>query len=469
MTELITATPRCSAIYSAFPTARAPHRWVRIRRPTAPPASIRASIHPPSNGGHPGSARSSQRDAAIHLLALSESDLAGIYRSLEPCRPGRVTLRVTTPQILNALNTIARGPLADEELAVAWMRMMGAESVDYHRETIIERGDDHRGAALDYYASRGETPLAWGGSGAASLGLFGAVDNPSYDALYGPGGATDPASGERLVSAKRPGMELVISAHKSVAELGVLGRAEDMHAIMDAERDATLAYLDELTKERGGRRGVAAVATETTGLVYATARHATTRAGDPGPHDHVLIANVIQMKDERGGTKAPDTTLWREHLHAATMVGRLASAKVAVDLGYGIEADGGPTGKLGHWKIKGIPDAALAVHSKRSAEINQAVSDRGFSTYGARAVAARETRKQKRHSAVDDLVPMWRGELDAAGFAPRQLEADIERAGLEYQRSRPRASRVGSCPPSPPTCWVPRARCRRARCSRAAT
>ncbi len=320
---------------------------------------------------------------------------------------------------------------------MAWMRMMGAESVDYHRETIIERGDDHRGAALDYYASRGETPLAWGGSGAASLGLFGAVDNSSYDALYGPGGATDPITGERLVSAKRPGMELVIAAHKSVAELGVLGRAEDMHAIMDAERDATLAYLDELTKERGGRRGMAAVPTETTGLAYSIARHATTRAGDPGPHDHVLIANVIEMRDERGGTKAPDTTLWREHLHAATMVGRLASAKVAVDLGYGIEADGGPTGKLGHWKIKGIPDAALAVHSKRAAEINAAVAERGFSTYRARAVAARETRKQKRHSAVDDLVPMWRGELDAAGFAPRQLEADIEQAGVEYQRSRP--------------------------------
>jgi hypothetical protein len=88
------------------------------------------------------------------------------------------------------------------------MRMMGAESVDYHRETIIERGDDFPGAALDYCGSRGETPLAWCGSGAASLGLAGAVDNPSYDALYGPGGATDPVTGERLVVAKRPGMEL---------------------------------------------------------------------------------------------------------------------------------------------------------------------------------------------------------------------------------------------------------------------
>ena len=97
--------------------------------------------------------------------------------------------------------------------------------------------------------------------GAESLGLVGPVDNPSYDAIYGPGGACDPATGERLVNSRRPGMELVIAAHKSVAELGVLGQVENMHAIMDAERDATLAYLDRITRERGGRRGVAAVPT----------------------------------------------------------------------------------------------------------------------------------------------------------------------------------------------------------------
>ena len=311
--------------------------------------------------------------------------------------------------------------------------MMGADSVAYHRETIIERGDDFPAAGLEYYASRGETPLLWGGMGAESLGLVGPVDNPSYDAIYGPGGACDPATGERLVSSRRPGMELVIAAHKSVAELGVLGQVEHMHAIMDAERDATLAYLDEITRERGGRRGVAAVPTPTTGLVYAHARHATTRAGDPGPHDHVLIANVIEMLDEKGGTKAPDTTLWREHLHAATMVGRVASAATAVELGYGIEADPGPSGKLGHWKIAGIADKALAVHSKRAVEISQSVAEKGFDSYQARQVAARETRKTKRHTPVDELLPRWRAELTAAGLPPEQLVADIKRAGLDYR------------------------------------
>ena len=160
--------------------------------------------------------------------------------------------------------------------------MMGAESVEYHRATVLGRVDDHPGLAMEYYASRGETPLVWGGSGATSLGLAGAVLE-DYEAVFGPGGAKDPQTGERLVQTRRPGMEVVIAAHKSVAELGVIGRAEEMHAIMDAERDATLAYLDNVTRQMGGRRGQARQATPTAGLIYAHTRHATSREGDPCP------------------------------------------------------------------------------------------------------------------------------------------------------------------------------------------
>ena len=112
--------------------------------------------------------------------------------------------------------------------------MMGADPVEYHRRTVLERGDDYPGMALAYYASRGETPLRWGGAGAEALGLAGPVMPEAYEAIFGPGGARHPESGERLVTVRRPGMELVISAHKSVAELGVIGRAEHMHQIMEA-------------------------------------------------------------------------------------------------------------------------------------------------------------------------------------------------------------------------------------------
>ena len=89
---------------------------------------------------------------------------------------------------------------------MAFMRMMGASSIDYHRSTVLCRDDDHPGQALEYYASRGETPLEWGGSGAKALGLSGAVTGSQYEAIYGVGGACDPTTCERLVSTRRPGM-----------------------------------------------------------------------------------------------------------------------------------------------------------------------------------------------------------------------------------------------------------------------
>jgi conjugative relaxase-like TrwC/TraI family protein len=304
---------------------------------------------------------------------------------------------------------------------MAWMRMMGVESVAYHRETVMGRADDHPGLALSYYASHGETPLAWGGSGAEALGLVGSVTDVQYDSVFGPGGFRDPTTGTPLVATTRPGIELVVSAHKSVALLGVIGWADEMHLILDAETEATLGFLDDWVRESGGRRGRAQQRTPTEGLVYARTRHATSRAGDPEPHDHVLVANLVEMLDERGGNKALDTALIRDLLHAATMVGRLASARRAVELGFAILPDPGPSGRLGHWRIAGIPLAACEVLSKRSAEIDAAVAEAGHGTYQARQVAARTTRRAKRQTPEAELLPAWRRELEAAALGVDRL------------------------------------------------
>ena len=216
----------------------------------------------------------------------------------------------------------------------------------------------------------------------------------------------------------------------------MIGRAEDMHRIMDAERDATLAYLDRVTRQMGGRRGQAAKASATGGLIYAHTRHATSRAGDPCPHDHVLLANVVEMKDEKGGWKAADTALWREHLHAATMAGRVAAARVAVELGYAIEADPGPSGRLGHWKIAGVPDEVMELHSKRAAEIEAECQRRGDTSYRARGVAARTTRKAKRHEPEGELVSRWRAELAEAGWPVERLAASVDAACQGRERGR---------------------------------
>ena len=97
----------------------------------------------------------------------------------------------------------------------------------------------------------------------------------------------------------------------------------------------------------------------------------------PGPRPR-LVANLVRMGDERGGWKGLDTGLLRDHLHAATAVGRMAAAAKAVELGYGIEADPGPSGRLGGWAIAGIPREAWEVHATRSAQIDEAVGPRCF-------------------------------------------------------------------------------------------
>lgn len=315
--------------------------------------------------------------------------------------------------------------------------MMGVDSVNYHRDTVLERADDHPRAALEYYASRGETPLVWGGSGALDLGLSGAVGEAEYDAIFGPGGARNPADGTRLVAAKRPGMELVVAAHKSVALLGLIGPAEDMHAILDAETGATLAYLDAWFIARGGRRGRSQTRGPIHGLVWASTRNATSRAGDPEPHDHVLIANLCHMADGKGGCKALDTAALRDILHAATAFGRVASAAKAIELGYAIEADDGPSGRLGHWRIAGIPEGACKLFSKRSAEITAAVESKGYDTYQARQTAARDTRKAKRHTPPADLMAGWLDELSAAGYDPDGLVDSMNGAAAKQGAGRP--------------------------------
>jgi len=75
----------------------------------------------------------------------------------------------------------------------------------------------------------------------------------------------------------------------------------------------------------------------------------------------------------------------------------MAAAAKAVEIGYGIVADPGPSGRLGGWAIAGIPAEVCELHSTRSAQITAAVGP--DASYAARSVAARATRDRKRRSA----------------------------------------------------------------------
>jgi hypothetical protein len=86
----------------------------------------------------------------------------------------------------------------------------------------------------------------------------------------------------------------------------------------------------------------------------------------------------------------------------------VAAAREAVRLGYGIVPDDGPSGRLGQWAIAGVAPEAMAVHSKRAAEITAETQRRGFDSYRARGIVARDIRAPKRHEPVADLMSRCR-------------------------------------------------------------
>lgn len=322
-------------------------------------------------------------------------------------------------------------------------RPMGKDSVEYHRETVIDRADDHPGAALAYYGSRGETPLVWRGQAARALGLEGTVTHETYGAMYGPGGARHPVTGVKLANTERPGFELVVRPPKTVSILGVIGREDDMHAILDAEKRATMEYLEGVVRGKGGRRGAGGrVRVATEGLVWAETRHATSRAGDPDLHDHILVANVTQLAT--GESRAVDTDLIKEHTSAATWYGRLAGAWEARQRGYAVERvydqrqmekpveeRGEPT----MWRIGGMSTEIETLFSKRSGEIDEEIRKKGVAdSFHNRGIAARSTRAKKRHESVEgELMPRWHAEMAALGLSRLIEESGIVGARMTYR------------------------------------
>ena len=149
---------------------------------------------------------------------------------------------------------------------MAWMRMMGADSVAYHEHTVAGRGDDPVAQRPRLLRLPGRDTACAGAGRAPSAGP-GRRGGPRADwrALFGPGGAATPRAGERLVRLHAAGHGAGVSPAQVGGRAGVIGRAEDMHAIVDAERDATLGLPRRGVQEQGGRRGRAQVRTPTAG------------------------------------------------------------------------------------------------------------------------------------------------------------------------------------------------------------
>jgi conjugative relaxase-like TrwC/TraI family protein len=276
----------------------------------------------------------------------------------------------------------------------------------------------------DYYLGSGEAPGRWIGDGSGRLGLSGVVVADDLRAVLD---GRDPATGRSMIAVRRPdrlpGFDLTFSAPKSVSLLFALSEEKTSLAVRRAHDAAVAQALGYLEREAGevrrGRDGVDRLPGG--GFVAAAFRHRSSRAGDPQLHTHVLVANMTRGAD--GRWSALDG---RQIYLQAKTAGTLYQTALRYELRrLGLEFVLRPNGTC---EIGGVPGDMLRAFSRRRAEIEAHLADRGETSRRAAEVAALATRKAKDYGVhPESLAAEWHARADRLGFNARARAALLGR------------------------------------------
>jgi len=291
---------------------------------------------------------------------------------------------------------------------------LGQGQADYYLEAVGQ-------GVEDYYAGAGEAPGAWAGGAAGELEVFGRVEGELlHRALLG----QHPRTGDPLAKppggggVRVPGFDLTFSAPKSVSVLFGLGDREVSREVRGAHEAAVAGALGYMERQaavaRRGHGGTQSVLGN--GFLAAGFRHRTSRAGDPQLHTHVLVANMTRGPDGRW------TALDARRLYVnAKTGGYLYQAQLRAELTRRLGLEWGPV-RRGQADLTGIPPGVLRAFSRRRAELEQRMAERGERSSRAAQIAALDTRRAKDYSvAAESLGEEWGERARTLGLNPEHL------------------------------------------------
>ena len=293
----------------------------------------------------------------------------------------------------------------------------------------------------DYYLRGGTATGRWHGSGAAELGLAGAVDAEGLVRLFD---GQHPATGEQLGRQLRKdgvaAWDLTFSADKSVSLLWALGGDGTRMHVVEAFEEATAEAVSYLESVASSTRGAARMPVvdsggqqlvnedgspqyrvetwpiRTSGYLAAWFTELTSRADDPQLHTHVVVGNRVKGVD--GMWRAIDGRLLYGHRLAA---GYLHEAVLRRELTTRLGVRWQPVEK-GMADIEGFTTEQVMAFSQRRQEIESWVQDQGLAdTPAERRAAAIATRSPKRDHPLDELLPQWRERADKVGLTPETI------------------------------------------------
>ena len=230
----------------------------------------------------------------------------------------------------------------------------------------------------------------------------------------------------RRPPAVRVGYDLTLTTEKSLGVLALLGDMTTRTAVLgsiQAGNDWALGWLEDHAAV--GRVDGRPVSGE--GWMVASFRHLTSRALDPFPHHHNVVANTVRLAD--GTNRALDARALYRHAQAASA---LATAEMRHRLTEQLGVQWRPGRKSG-WEINGIDNRVVREFSTRRNEIDDALQEleaeigRGAHPNEIEHVVLR-TRPSKNHTPADDLVATWRERAALHG-----LDADALVAVTDHQ------------------------------------
>ncbi len=219
----------------------------------------------------------------------------------------------------------------------------------------------------------------------------------------------------------RVGYDLTLTTEKSLGVLALLGGTTTRTAVLgsiEAGNDWTLGWLEDHAAV--GRVKGKPVSSE--GWMVASFRHLTSRALDPFPHHHNVIANTVRLAD--GTNRALDARGLYRHAQAASA---LATAEMRHQLTNDLGVRWRPGRKSG-WEIDGITSQVVGEFSKRRNEIDDALREleeeigRGAHPGEVEHIVLR-TRPAKNHTPADDLIASWRERAARHGLTTEALVA----------------------------------------------
>lgn len=276
--------------------------------------------------------------------------------------------------------------------------------------------------AKDNYYTQGENAelSAWGGQGAAALGLSGIVDKDTFEGLLNsvlPDGTVVNAHENR-----RAGLDLTFSMPKSASVLAYVGGDERILEANQKAVKAAMAWVEKNVAEarvydRDPKNGDP---TRTGNLVYAMFQHDTSRLLDPQAHIHVVVAAITQVAGD--AWKA----LWNGEIYKNnSVIGSIyhAALRTALEqIGYTTKA----TGKHGQFEIEGVPKPVLEVHSQRREEILAKSAELGITTPQGQDEVVRRTRNDK--VLVEDHDGLRQGWIEKTKALGYDAAATVEAA-----------------------------------------